>query len=137
MTTRYLRKSIDRSPLRLGLLLILPALVHFALSPNAQAVNPPPDGGYPNFNTAEGTNALLSLTSGIYDTALVANTLKLDTSGSFNTAVGGLALPNNDGSGNTAVGYTALSNITTGNSNLALGQAALRANTGQNGNTAV
>jgi hypothetical protein len=29
-----------------------------------QAVVPPPDGGYPNFNTAEGQNALFSLTTG-------------------------------------------------------------------------
>src|SRR5512133_2573315 len=97
MTTLHLRKSLDRSALRFGLLLVL---VRFALLPNAQAVSPPPDGGYQNFNTAEGTNALLSLTTGIYDTALGANTLRLDTSGSFNTAVGGLALLNNDGSGN-------------------------------------
>ena len=29
-----------------------------ALLPAAFAVDPPPDGGYPNGNTAEGTNAL-------------------------------------------------------------------------------
>src|SRR5436309_12297746 len=42
----------------------------FALSPMAQAVNPPPDGGYPGGNTAEGTSALLSLTTGLYNTAV-------------------------------------------------------------------
>ena len=31
---------------------------------NIKAVSPPPDGGYPNFTTAEGQNALLNLTSG-------------------------------------------------------------------------
>ena len=30
------------------------ALACFALLPGAQAVSPPPDGGYPGFNTAEG-----------------------------------------------------------------------------------
>jgi hypothetical protein len=33
---------------------------------NAQAVSPVPDGGYPGGNTAEGQNALLSLTSGTW-----------------------------------------------------------------------
>jgi hypothetical protein len=41
---------------------ILPVLIAlmlacFALSPQAQAVIPVPDGGYPNENTAEGENA--------------------------------------------------------------------------------
>ena len=34
-----------------------------------QAVTPPPDGGYPNFTTAEGTNALKNLTAGVANTA--------------------------------------------------------------------
>src|SRR6266436_5901274 len=38
--------------------------------PKAQAVVPPPDGGYPNFNTAEGQNALFSLTTGAGNTAV-------------------------------------------------------------------
>jgi hypothetical protein len=37
----------------------------------AQAVIPPPDGGYPGGNTAEGQAALLSLTSGGFNTAVV------------------------------------------------------------------
>jgi hypothetical protein len=40
------------------------AVGYFALAPNAQAVVPAPDGGYPGFNTAEGQNALKSLTTG-------------------------------------------------------------------------
>jgi hypothetical protein len=47
-----------------GFLLFPLALAWFALSPPARAVDPPPDGGYPNFNTAEGHDALLSLTTG-------------------------------------------------------------------------
>jgi len=34
------------------------------LCSSALAVDPPPDGGYPNANTAEGEGALQSLTSG-------------------------------------------------------------------------
>ena len=45
-------------------------LAWFALSPIAQAVVPPPDGGYPGFNTAEGTKALFSLTTGSANTAV-------------------------------------------------------------------
>jgi hypothetical protein len=137
MTILDLKKSIGRSPLRFALLLIPLALGCFALSQTARAVSPAPDGGYPNGNTAEGTQALLSLTTGIYDTALGAYTLRLDTSGSNNTAVGGLALSNNNGNGNTAMGYNALVNNATGNSNLALGLGALLANTTGSFNTAM
>ena len=51
-------------------LLIALTLVCFGLSPKAQAVVPPPDGGYPGFNTAEGQNALFSLTTGAANTAV-------------------------------------------------------------------
>src|SRR6476469_831139 len=47
-------------PLRHGRLLVALFLASIALSPMARAVNPPPDGGYPNGNTAEGDNALFS-----------------------------------------------------------------------------
>jgi hypothetical protein len=40
--------------LRNGFGLLVVVLVLLALSPTAHAVSPPPDGGYPNFNTAEG-----------------------------------------------------------------------------------
>ncbi len=36
---------------------ILVGIACFALSPTAQAVNPPPDGGYPGQNTAEGEDS--------------------------------------------------------------------------------
>ena len=45
------------------------------LLPHAQAVTPAPDGGYPNFNTAEGQNALQDLTTGAANTALGAFSL--------------------------------------------------------------
>ena len=77
MKTLHLRKSISRSPLRRGVVLITLALGCFALSPspNAFAVSPPPDGGYPGANTAEGTDALFHLTTGIDDTAIGFNAL--------------------------------------------------------------
>ena len=72
ITTPSQRTWPRRSPLRRGFLRIplAIALAWLAYLPTAQAVSPPPDGGYPGDNTAEGTNALFSLTSGIYNTAL-------------------------------------------------------------------
>ena len=72
--------------------LITFALLWFALVQNTQAVSPPPDGGYPGGNTAEGQNALLNPPLAGYNTAvglLVA--LQPTPTGSFNTAVGAAA----------------------------------------------
>src|SRR5881397_870908 len=128
MTTPDLEKSMSRSPLRLALLLIPITVACFALSPTAQAVTPAPDGGYPGFNTAEGFNALLSLTSGQLNTAFGFAALKSDTTGGFNTAVGGQALKSNTGSGNTAVGANALASNISGFENVAVGLGALAGN---------
>jgi trimeric autotransporter adhesin len=119
--------------------IILIALVSAccALSPRAQAVVPAPDGGYPNGNTAEGTNALFNLTTGSNNTALGALALFSDTAGSNNTATGYLALKNNTASHNTANGYQALFQNDTGVFNTAVGDQALFQNrTGYN-NTAI
>jgi hypothetical protein len=91
---------------KLGLL----ALGGFALAPLAHAVVPAPDGGYANGNTAEGTDALFSLTpSGQYNTAVGLNALYTDTTGRRNTALGAQALRSNlTGGSNTAVGVNAL-----------------------------
>jgi len=72
MTTLHLRKSSGRSPLRRGLFLIALVLACFGLSPTAQTALPPPapDGGYINDNTAEGSGALSSLTTGTDNTAI-------------------------------------------------------------------
>ena len=43
--------------------------------PAALAVDPPPDGGYANVNTAEGEDALFSLATGAYNTAVGFGTL--------------------------------------------------------------
>src|SRR5437764_11520647 len=130
MTTLHLRKSIGRSPLRLGFLLIGLALAWFALSPPAQAVTPPPDGGYPGFNTAEGDNALFSLTTGTNNTATGSGALHDNRTGGGNTATGSGALrANTTGNFNTATDSGALRANTTGNFNTATGSSALYFNT--------
>jgi hypothetical protein len=55
---------------RSTLILVVLALGAFALAHRAQAVSPPPDGGYAGGNTAEGQNALLNLTTGTNNTAV-------------------------------------------------------------------
>jgi len=70
------------------LILVALTLGAFALVQRAEAVNPPPDGGYPNLNTAEGDFALSSLTSGASNTAIGFNALGDNTTGSVNTATG-------------------------------------------------
>jgi hypothetical protein len=113
------------------------ALACFGLSPRAQALNPPPDGGYANATTAEGKGALSSVSlRANNNTALGFDTLFNDTSGSHNTATGSDALFDNlHGSSNTATGASALFHNTDGNFNTATGASALFHNTGD-GNTA-
>ena len=112
-------------------------LACFALLPAAHAVVPPPDGGYPNGNTAEGQNALLSLTTGINNTAVGFVSLKNDLTGSYNTGVGSGALFFNTADQNTATGFGALLSNTTGSQNTANGTLALLYNTAGGFNTAV
>src|SRR5207249_626255 len=108
MTTQSLRNSISRPLLRRGLprkqqlpriqamriirgfLLIPLALACFALlaAPNAFGVTPAPDGGYANENTAEGSDALFSLTTGVNNTAIGFEALYYNTTGNHNTANG-------------------------------------------------
>ena len=137
-TTPLARDSISRSPLRYGLFLIPLALAWFALSPTAQAqLSPAPDGGYPNDTTAEGTDALFSLTTGPDNTAIGFDALFSNTTGDSNTATGSIALSTNTtGVRNTANGYAALNSNTTGERNTATGRAAMVNNTTGNNNTA-
>ena len=137
------------------------ALAWFAFSSTARALNPPPDGGYPGFNTAEGQKALFSLTTGVGNAAVGWYSLFSNTDGSFNTALGagtllfnigdqntseetqntaiGTAalLFNTEGSNNTAVGVGALLSNTTGFANIAVGSSALYSNTTGFANIAV
>src|SRR5262245_41969127 len=78
------------------------------LSPKASAVSPPPDGGYPGANTAEGQSALLSLTTGNQNTAIGNFSLSSATTANFNTGVGAETLHLNNGNENTATGTKAL-----------------------------
>ena len=126
------------------------------LSVASQAVlpSPTPDGGYPGGNTAEGSNALFSLTTGGFNAAVGWLSLKNLATGSFNTAIGagslfantadentgvgtGALLLNSSGSQNTANGVLALFNNTTGIGNTANGFEALFSNTIGYGGTAV
>src|SRR2546425_856860 len=102
--------------------LITIGLVCFALVQNTQAVVPAPDGGYPAGNTAEGQNALFSLTIGLDNTAIGKDALKSNTTGKENTAIGEGALKNNTtGSGNTALGDGAGYRVTTAHHVIAIG----------------
>jgi hypothetical protein len=116
--------------------LITLALLAFALLPRAEAVVPPPDGGYPNFTTAAGDHALQALTSGVGNTAIGTFSLFSVTAGSFNTAVGAGALDLNTADSNTATGAAALLFNTTGTRNTANGTAALEFNDTGSNNTA-
>jgi hypothetical protein len=161
MKTQTSRNPINRSPLRSGFLLASVALTWLAFSSTARALNPPPDGGYPGFNTAEGQKALFRLTTGVGNAAVGWYSLFSNTDGSFNTALGagtllfnigdqntgegtqntgiGTAalLFNTEGSNNTAVGVGALLSNTTGFANIAVGSFALYSNTTGFANIAV
>jgi len=137
MTTLHLKTSISRSLSRSGLFSIAIALTWSALSPMARGVLPPPDGGYPGHNTAEGTDALFSLTTGTGDTAIGFHALFNNTTGQHNTASGAIALfANTTGASNTATGWAALANNTDGFNNTASGVGALHSNTEGSYNTA-
>src|SRR6266498_4061719 len=118
---------------------MLLALGFLALSstPNAFGVVPAPDGGYPNFNTAEGQNALKNLTTGPANTAVGWFSLLSNTDGSFNTGVGAGSLVLNTGDANTACGAVALFLNKTGENNTAVGAAALLHNDSGDANTAI
>jgi hypothetical protein len=132
-STTSIHSWLRRSVFPFALFLI----VCLAISPNSHAVIPPPDGGYAGGNTAEGQNALFSLTTGLYNTAAGYLALKSNTTGQFNTAIGAGALLFNIASQNTATGAAALLNNTTGSDNTAMGEAALFFNTTGNENTGV
>ena len=142
-------------------LILIPILITFlavaflcaAAAPKSFGVVPAPDGGYPNLNTAEGQNALFSLTTGAGNTAVGWFSLKSNAEASFNTATGagallfniadentatgaGALLSNTEGTGNSANGAFALFFNTTGLGDTAVGRGALFSNTTGNFNTA-
>jgi hypothetical protein len=121
-----------------NLIHILMGIVCIGLLPNTQAVSPPPDGGYPGFNTAEGDNALKSLNTaaGVGNTAVGWLSLFSDVEGGFNTAIGVGTLALNTGGSNTGIGAAALILNTGGERNTAVGTGAMVNNNVGNDNSA-
>src|SRR5215510_439755 len=89
---------------------------------SSEAVAPPPDAGHDNGNTAEGTEALFSNTTGHADTAIGAGALYKNTTGVGNTAIGIRSLMNNTtGNYNVALGDSAGDLLSTGDNNIDIG----------------
>jgi len=103
--------SVNKPPVRLAFLLspLVLALAWFALSPQARAVCQEGCDDLDNtflgddalinniaaFNTAIGANALQNNTTGSYNVAVGKNTLLASTIGDYNTALGMSALADN------------------------------------------
>jgi hypothetical protein len=118
-------------------IVIVVSLVCIGFVSRLEAVSPPPDGGYPGNNTAEGASALFSLTTGGSNTGLGSQALYSNTTGNYNSAEGFRALfSNTTGGQNTATGASALLSNGTGSSNTANGVNALYSNTTGSNNTA-
>jgi Chaperone of endosialidase len=119
------------------LLLVALVLASVAIPSIVQAVNPPPDGGYPTQNTAEGKDALFSLTTGARNTAVGFRALHSNMTSDENTSIGSQALSHNtSGTDNTATGAKALLSNISGSQNTATGDQALFSNNTGNFNTA-
>jgi hypothetical protein len=117
------------------------ALVSFGLLPGAKA---DVDSVLPNGNTADGQAALLSLTTGFYNSAFGFDALLANSTPNFNTGIGAGALLLNNGDpaageaiDNTAVGAGALLSNTIGHDNNGVGTFALFSNTEGDFNIAV
>jgi hypothetical protein len=132
-----IKTLIGSSSSRFRFILVGLTLACSALLTTAQAVTPPPHGGYPGGNTAEGQNALFGLTTGSYNTAAGFLALESDTTANFNTALGAGALLANIADNNTAIGAAALLSNTTGDRNNACGAFALFSNTTGAANNAI
>jgi uncharacterized coiled-coil protein SlyX len=145
-----LKNSTNHAPSPRGLFLIL-LIGCFGLLPGAKASDV--ESALPGGNTADGQNALLSLTTGFYNAAFGFDALLSNTDASFNTGVGagtllvntadqntavgaGALLSNADGENNNAVGAFALFNNVSGNANNAHGRGALESNVDGSGNNA-
>ena len=148
-TSPTTENSTNPSPLRRPFLLITLAFACFCPVAHGAGLKPPPDGGYPVQNTAEGDDALFSLTTGFQNTANGFRALHDNTTGGDNTATGAFALVSNTaGANNTAVGFGALFNNTNtvfgdgfgqraGQENTAIGFQALHSETTSRQNTAI
>jgi hypothetical protein len=117
-----------------------PSLMVLLVSLTSAAWAQPPDvvTSDSSANTAMGTNALWSNTSGGWNTASGDSAMFRNTTGSSNTASGVNALgQNTTGSSNTAFGVEALFQNTTGYANTAAGGAAMLSNTSGSYNVGV
>lgn len=89
-------------------------------------------------NVSVGQGSMRSNTTGSTNIAVGKDSLRLNTTGNANVAVGYIALYNNiDGADNVAVGYSSLSANTSGSQNVAIGRQALLSNTTGGSNTAI
>src|SRR5438445_613899 len=140
------RRDPARSlPLRRVFLLIPLVVVCFAFLPKMQAGSLPPeisnpvDGCYPNFNTAEGCNALDGPNpfTGFANTAVGWEALNFSGSAILNTGLGGGAGAINTGNENTATGAGAMLLNLVGNNNTSNGTFALVFNSAASDNTAI
>ena len=136
-TATSLTKTSPKALFFYGFPVIALVFACFTLSPMMQAVTPPPDGGYPGENTAEGASALLHLNGGTYNTAVGFFSLGTLSTGQFCTGVGAGALLLNTADENTATGAGALLSDTVGFSNTANGAFALFSNVSGSNNTAI
>src|SRR5437773_12040911 len=111
---RPIRKSLNRSPWRRGLLLI-----PLALGLASLAVSPPTAAGCDEIcdgdlggNTAFGFAVLYNLTTGQGNSAFGSKTLTAVTTGNVNTVVGAFAMANTElvSDNNTVVGGHAMEN---------------------------
>jgi len=89
-------------------------------------------------NTAIGSNALVTNTTGANNTSVGYVSLFSNTTGTRNTATGvGALYSNTTGASNSAFSINALNGNTTGSFNVAVGDGALQTNTTASNNTAV
>ena len=120
------KKSTMKIKINIRLIMITFAAGFVGVSPMAMAVTRAPDGGYANDNTAEGTNALSKLTTGVNNSAIGFEALFSNTTGGSNTAIGFDALVDNTAGGsNTAIGFETLLTNSTGVANTASSSGAL------------
>lgn len=107
---------------------------------SAYGVLPEPDGGYENYNTAEGQDALFNLDTlqASYNVAIGVDALYWAVDCEANTAIGSFALINNStGSFNTAIGDDSLFHNSTGSFCVAVGLGSLYNETTGSNNIAV
>jgi trimeric autotransporter adhesin len=132
----FMKKLIQSEGSR-ELIVVALTVACFGLLPHAYAVVPAPDGCYPGFTTAEGCNALQFLGAGTGNTGVGWYSLFSVGDANFNTGVGAGTLVLNTGDSNTAVGVAALLLNTVGHNNTAVGTNALVYNDGGSFNNAV